>query len=192
MFFFQYIQDFFNKKTNFLGVLLYVGIYKTTEQKEYFGEIPITVLLRFMLYCRYVPFINYLRSQFESDSDMFLYLINKYIKRLKALTHYKKSSKKIYQPNCKEYQNTTMRVELKIHQILSDVSFSTGYSISFLIRIMIEWEIDSAQLNIHNQTPNSHTNQLLSLTTVVTKIHISHIYEVVSEVVYEIFDFSLG
>lgn len=183
--------QFFLLKIHTFWSTNYVGVYKTTRYTEDFGDIPAIVFLRFMLYVEYINIINAIRSQFDSDSDMFLYLTNKYMNRLKQLSNRKKSSKKIYQPVCNEYQNTTMRVELKIHQILSDISFTTGYSMSYLIRMMLEWEMQSME----NDT-NTHriyvkqTN--ITTSTVVTKIVINHVYDVVYELVHEHIDFSYG
>lgn len=165
-----------------------MGVYKTTEHTEEFGEIPITVLLRFMLYINYIPIINEIKRQFDSDSEMFLYLINKYINRIKQLSNQKKSSKKIYQPVCKEYQNTTIRVELKIHQIFSDLSYITGYSISYIIRLMLEWEMQSSDESLQQRlsvSRNSFNSSNLVSSTVVTKLYIHHVYEVESEQVVE-------
>ncbi|GIX40660.1 MAG: hypothetical protein KatS3mg129_0393 [Leptospiraceae bacterium] len=99
-----------------------------------------TTILHFMIHIPYKKDFQDLRNEHSSYSDMFLFLISKYIERLKKLATYKKTSKKIYQMVCCDYEDCSVRVSQNIHQLLKDISEMTGYSISHIIRLLIEWE----------------------------------------------------
>ncbi|GIX41729.1 MAG: hypothetical protein KatS3mg129_1462 [Leptospiraceae bacterium] len=79
-----------------------------------------------MIYIPYKEDLQNLRNQHSSYSDMFLFLISKYIERLKKLANQKKTSKKIYQVVCNDYEHYSIRVSQNIHQLLKDISEITG------------------------------------------------------------------
>ncbi|GIX41941.1 MAG: hypothetical protein KatS3mg129_1674 [Leptospiraceae bacterium] len=113
------------------------NIQSPNEEQE---ESSNTTILHFMVYLPYKEDLQDLRNQHSSYSDMFLFLISKYIERLKKLANQKKTSKKIYQIVCNDYEHYSIRVSQNIHQLLKDISEMTGYSVSHIIRLLIEWE----------------------------------------------------
>lgn len=154
--------------------------------------IPKIVVLRFTFYNLYHSKLQDLIKQFDDNSDMFVYLINKYINKFKILSERKKSSKKIYQIVCKKYLQISMRVNLTIHQMLKDISDMTGYSISYVIRLMIEWEMD--ELNSQDSQVNNELQQQSDtfFRTIVKNIKIDHKFDVLNEIVAEIISIEYG
>lgn len=153
--------------------------------------IPRIVILRFTFYNLYLAKLEEIKIQFLNNSDMFMYLIHKYIDKFKELAERKKSSKKIYQVACKNYLQLSMRVSLKVHQILKDISDMTGYSISHIIRLMIEWEIEEENINkIEIQSEVSQT--LIFPNTIIKRIIWNHDYDICNEIVMEIVRFDYG
>lgn len=154
-----------------------------------------SVLLRFMLHNNYVPTFNLIRKHFLKNSDMFLYLIQKYMKDFKKLSLHKASSKKIYQTVCKQYIHKTVRVSMEVHQLLKDISMMTGYSVSLIIRLLIEWEMEhhdpSNQMRDYNprgeSTPHLFLSNPITVVTNITRVVIFHIYDIMKGTVLEAF-----
>ncbi len=97
-------------------------------------------------------FLKQLASiRYEGDiSKTILYLLSKY---LKFLYQIKKIDQKRtltidYQPPTKEYKRYWININPTYWGHLYNLRFSLGYSMSFLLRIMIDWEM------IENQEPN--------------------------------------
>ncbi len=71
------------------------------------------------------------------------YLSNKYQKRIEVLANYKEGDIERYQPRGEEYINFSFLMEEnKVWGILKGLKSATGLSISLLIRLMIEWEMN--------------------------------------------------
>jgi predicted DNA-binding protein len=142
-------------------------------------------ILHFMIYIPYKRNFQELRNNKESYSDMFLFLISKYKERLKKLSTHKKTSKKIYQIVCCNYEHYSVRISDNIHQLLNDISEMTGYSISHIIRLLIEWECyrrfdDKVYLL---RIPLSEIDD--NFVTTITEVRINHIFYRARELVEE-------
>lgn len=147
-----------------------------------------TTILHIMIFIPYKNDLWELRNNNNSFSDLFLFLISKYIERLKKLANQKQTSKKIYQIVSCNYEHQAVRVSHNVHQLLKDVSEMTGYSISHIIRLLIEWECyrkfdDKVYLMwIPLREIDNH------FVTTITEIRINHIFyrmrELVKEEVY--------
>lgn len=173
-----------------------------------------TTLLRFTIYTPYVIHFLRLKEQFASYSQMLESLAHKYMNRFYALSNAKQSSKKIYQVKTNDYQNATIRVTLTLHQFLFDISYMTGYSVSHIIRLMIEWEVESSQpqenietsegvldsINSSSQRVSQNTLLPSSETsstsppphTVVTMVSIFHRFHITKEEVVEHIEIEYG
>jgi hypothetical protein len=144
-----------------------------------------TTILHFMIYIPYKKNLLYLKQNKENFSNLFLFLISKYMKRLKKLANIKQSSKKIYQQACKHYEHQAVRVSHNVHQLLKDVSEMTGYSISHIIRLLIEWEcyrrFDEKVWLL--RTPLREIDD--HFVTTITEVRINHIFYRARELVNE-------
>lgn len=112
-----------------------MAYYVSNQESE-----EVFVILRIMIYSPYVALLKQLRRKFSSNSEMFFYLISKYYLRLNELAKRKNSSIKKYQEVTNHYLNRGLKVSRRVHQVMKDLSDTTGYSISALVRFMIEWE----------------------------------------------------
>lgn len=151
------------------------------------------VLLRFMLFINYIYFFEQLRIRFKTNNEMFLFLINKYIKKFQELSEKKTSSIKIYQTSCKQYQQKTLRINKMMHQILKDISDMTGYSISYVIRLIIEWEWEELQRenDTHAEVKNYYEMTTLIVST-ISKLIIYHTLDLKLAQVREIIKVGYG
>jgi hypothetical protein len=144
-----------------------------------------TTILHFMIYIPYKNNLLYLKQNKENFSNLFLFLISKYMERLKKLANIKQSSKKIYQQVCKHYEHQAVRVSQNVHQLLKDVSEMTGYSVSHIIRFLIEWEcyrrFDEKVWLL--RTPLREIDDLF--VTTITEVRINHIFYRARELVNE-------
>ena len=144
-----------------------------------------TTILHFMIYNLYKNDLWNLRNQKGNFSDLFLFLISKYIERLKRLARQKQTSKKIYQVVCNGYQHQAVRVSHNVHQLLKDVSEMTGYSISHVIRLLIEWECYrefNDQVYLMRIPLREIDDQFV---TTITEIRINHVFYRAREIVNE-------
>jgi predicted DNA-binding protein len=158
------------------------NIHNPNEEVE---ESNNTTILHFMIYIPYQEDLRELRSRKPSYSDMFLFLISKYRERLKKLASHKRTSKKIYQMVCCDYEHVAVRVSHNVHQLLKDVSEMTGYSISHIIRLLIEWECyrrfdDKVYLL---RVPLGEIDD--QFVTTITEIRINHVFYRARELVNE-------
>lgn len=194
--FFSKKLKFFPKKKQKLRYINYDMVrYNTNHEVNDKDNDSRSVLLRFMLLSGYLPMFNLIRNHFLKNSDMFLYLINKYMKKFKELSEQKSSSKKIYQNVCKQYIHKTVRVSMEVHQLLKDISMMTGYSVSLIIRLILEWEMENHdptnQMGLENSggefSPLSR-EPFDSVVTKVTRMVVFHIFDVISGSVIEAFD----
>ncbi|MFN3603743.1 MAG: hypothetical protein ACK4UJ_03405 [Leptonema sp. (in: bacteria)] len=87
-----------------------------------------------------------LRNFAQNQWDPFLkYLYFKYHKKILALKQapHKKTATAIYQPETKRYKNVKLKgVSPYVWDKYWDLRKITGYSISFIIRIFLEWEME--------------------------------------------------
>lgn len=136
-----------------------------------------TKTLKFHRYCinlkpehyQYLILLTY--RKFNGDlSKTILYLISKYLKYLyKISTIPQKQTMTItYQPKTKQYKQFNITI-IPIHWAkLNHIKNYTGYSISAIIRILLEWEMSSTENNdpkIWIQKPQLNFLELLQLPT---------------------------
>lgn len=76
-------------------------------------------------------------------SKTIIYLVSKYLKYLYKIkiSNKKKTLTTTYQPKTKEYKKFWIYIEPTKWGKLRHLKFYLGYSMSFIIRIMIEWEM---------------------------------------------------
>ncbi len=90
-------------------------------------------------------FFKYLaRHKFHNDfSKTLLYLLSKYQKLLYKIkiSHIKKTMTITYQPTTKDYDKYNVYINPALWAKFQELRFYTGYSMSYLIRVMIEWEM---------------------------------------------------
>ncbi len=145
------------------------------------------VFLRIMILSHYESKLKKLQMQFTNNTEMFFYLIFKYYQRIDELINQKSSSKKKYQEVTKNYQNIGIRVSPAIHQLLKDLSDQTGYSISAIVRFLIEWECIESQTQ--NSVPSQSFSEMHQSATfseiVITRIEIYHWHYIFEEFVAE-------
>lgn len=150
------------------------------------------IFLRIMLYQPYMIYLKQLQKKFDTNTQMFFYLINKYCQRFEVLANQKSSSKKKYQKPTKAYRNVGMRVSPAVHEFLKDISDATGYSISALVRFLIEWEcLEAGFFESQNQgriAPNEEGFSNFSpLVIDITRVEYRHSYFINAEKVEEYF-----
>ncbi len=78
------------------------------------------------------------------------YLYKKYHKQIIALkiSHYKRTATAEYQPKTKNYKKYVLtQINPYIWEKYWDLRRITGYSISFIIRIFLEWELEEKNRN---------------------------------------------
>lgn len=89
----------------------------------------------------YFFLIELSENKFDGDMEQtFLYLISKYMKYLYKI---KIGGSKIatqYQPTTKKYEKFWIEMNPTHMAKLKNLRFYLGYSVSFIIRILIEWE----------------------------------------------------
>ncbi len=129
----------------------------------------IFVFLRLMFYKPNIQKLRFLQSKFHNNSELFYYLIVKHHTRLKELAIHKSSSKKKYQEITKNYSNIGLRVAPGIHEILKVLSDATGYSMSALVRFLIEWEFSQENDIFNNEGNPNHTLEI-----VITSVNLWH------------------
>ncbi len=105
-------------------------------------------------YCVYIqPHLYlFLKNQSKENFNVFIeYLIEKFKSNLiahKNLNSLKKSTEQ-YQPRTKNYKRVILQnLDPAIWKRLKKLKSMTGYSISFIIRIFIEWEMESKGTDI--------------------------------------------
>lgn len=145
----------------------------------------IFVYLRITIFEPYFLHLKQLKQRFTSNSEMFFYLIGKYHYRLNQLIKRKKSSKRKYQEVTNNYLNIGIKVAPAVHQILKDLSDVTGYSISAIVRFLIEWEClnQFSQEVVLEYTPICEIDE--SLMIVITSFCFTHNYYIDLELVEE-------
>lgn len=111
-------------------------------------------------YCIYIQphLYQFLKRQGKENINFFLeYLIEKFKSDLiahKNLNSLKKSTDK-FQPRTKDYKRIILQnIEPNLWKRLKKLKSMTGYSISFIIRILIEWEMQFKDCNIVPILPN--------------------------------------
>ena len=83
---------------------------------------------------------------FDGNYDLAIYsLLNKYLSHLYEIriSPYKKTETATYQPKTKQYRRWTIKMNPVLWSKLFEMRHFIGYSISGLIRILIEWEMQS-------------------------------------------------
>ncbi len=84
-------------------------------------------------------------TRFQGNlSKTILYLLSKYLKslyRIKRIDQ-KRTLTIDYQPKTKEYKRFWISIQPTYWGQLYNLRFSLGYSMSFLLRIMIDWEME--------------------------------------------------
>lgn len=83
-------------------------------------------------------------ARFNNDKTVTIFfLIKKYIRYLHRISimEIKQNFTATYQPVCKEYRRYSIVIDPLLWSELQDLRKKSGYSISFLLRIMIEWEM---------------------------------------------------
>ena len=79
----------------------------------------------------------------QSISDAIQYLLNKYLVFLYEIriTPYKRTETATYQPITKQYRRYSIKINPTLWSKLFDSRRFLGYSISAIIRIMLDWEM---------------------------------------------------
>lgn len=147
------------------------------------------VFLRIMIYRPYLRKLKELQNQFKNNTEMFFYLIAKFNSRFNQLANEKNSSKKKYQITTNQYCNIGIRVAPAIHQTFKDISDATSFSISALVRFLIEWEEISNQNVTFNQDEGI---VFFRQEIVITEISIHHKFDIDSKIVIEEFSFGFS
>ncbi|MFN3605544.1 MAG: hypothetical protein ACK4UJ_12635, partial [Leptonema sp. (in: bacteria)] len=114
-----------------------------------------------------------LRNLSNNNLDSFLkYLYSKFHNKILSLkiAPIKKTATASYQPKSNQYKNFKLnKISPYIWDKYWDLRKITGYSISFIIRVFLEWELESMQKNSEILTgkpllnPNPNTNIDLNL-----------------------------
>ncbi len=112
-------------------------------------------------YCVYIqPHLYvFLKRNHREDLSFFLeYLIEKFQNKLikeKTKTSLKRATT-YYQPKTKNYKRILLRkISPKVWKKLKELKSTTGYSVSCIIRILLEWELQSKGFSIHSLIPLS-------------------------------------
>lgn len=80
-------------------------------------------------------------TKFEGDLEQTLiYLFSKYMKYLYRIRIRNKKMTTLYQPSTKEYQKCWLQINPTHMAKLKHLRCYLGYSVSFILRILIEWE----------------------------------------------------
>ncbi|MFN3604042.1 MAG: hypothetical protein ACK4UJ_04965 [Leptonema sp. (in: bacteria)] len=151
------------------------------EQKEE------SFILRIMIFQPYLLYLKQLQNSFNSNTEMFFDLISKFQAKIDKLTSQKTSSKKKYQEIANNYANIGIRVSQAVHQILKDFSDVTGYSISALVRFLIEWYFFEDSSEENQLLFDIAANSTGSFETVITEVEIYHRFSIKDETVEETF-----
>ncbi len=108
--------------------------------------------------------------KFNKDiSQTLLYLISKNLKYLYKIkqTHLKKTMTITYQPKTKEYQRYGIYIDPTLWAKFNHLRIYLGYSMSFIIRILIDWEMQEDTQNYRNSLivfkPNLTDDEYLQL-----------------------------
>ncbi|MFN3604164.1 MAG: hypothetical protein ACK4UJ_05610 [Leptonema sp. (in: bacteria)] len=116
-------------------------------------------------FCIYIQphLYRFLKIQSRGNLSLFKeYLIQKYKASLlsqKQVAKLKNASCQ-YQPKTKNYKRIILRnIEPELWKRLKEIKSFTGYSISFTIRVMLEWEMQSKNIPIAPLIPALPTNQ---------------------------------
>ena len=78
------------------------------------------------------------------------YLLKKYLAYLYqiSISQEKRTLTATYQPKTKEYMIRRISIQPTYWGKLFDLRFFLGYSISFIIRIMLDWEMQEEEMNV--------------------------------------------
>ncbi len=92
-------------------------------------------------------FIN-LVNIYGSFENLLKFLLDKYEPRIIALANLKKRSRNLYQPRGETYTTISFYLHKEsIWDSFKSLSYTTKLSISLIIRLMIEWEINEERYN---------------------------------------------
>lgn len=99
----------------------------------------------------YKYLMNLTESKFNGDLSMTIdYLLKKYLIYLYriSLTPSKRTLTATYQPRAKNYMIKKIRIQPTYWGMFFELRLLLGYSISFMIRIMLDWEMQEEQIPI--------------------------------------------
>lgn len=123
------------------------------------------------------------RNRFSNDKNKTLaYLLQKYIPSLYRISIVKQKQTYTvkYQPVTKRYSRYSIKLDPLLWGKLHELRNSLGYSISFLIRIMLEWEMEEHDSlpapcikKPNNYVPFSSTPESSAFSTFVLKSYVA-------------------
>ncbi|MFN3603173.1 MAG: hypothetical protein ACK4UJ_00520 [Leptonema sp. (in: bacteria)] len=89
------------------------------------------------------------------------YLYEKYKQRILSLkiSPFKKDATTQYQPKKEGYKIVVLKIAPSLWRKFWELRLTTGYSISFIIRVFLEWELESRGQNIVPLLPSIVINQ---------------------------------
>jgi len=100
-------------------------------------------------------------TRFEGDLSLAInYLLKKYLVFLYriSISQTKRSLTATYQPKTKGYKIKTIRIQTTYWGKLYDLRKFLGYSISFIIRIMLDWEMQDQHIPVAGLFELPHLN----------------------------------
>lgn len=109
-------------------------------------------------YCLYIQpqLYSFLKKRLQQNPFFLEYLIQNYKPALLENKHKTtlESATCKYQPKTKDYQRILLRnISPHLWKTLKELKRLTGYSISYIIRVFLEWEMLKQNQNIHSLLP---------------------------------------
>ncbi len=109
----------------------------------------------------YQYLIHLTKTRFQGNLSLTIdYLLKKYLIYLYhiSISQTKRSLTATYQPKTKGYVIKTIRVQPTYWGKLCDLRMFLGYSMSFILRIMLDWEMQEKQIPILGILERPHLN----------------------------------
>jgi len=109
----------------------------------------------------YQYLIHLTKTKFQGNLSLTIdYLLKKYLVYLYhiSISQTKRSLTATYQPKTKQYVIKTIRVQPTYWGKLCDLRMFLGYSMSFILRIMLDWEMQEEQIPVLGLFERPHLN----------------------------------
>ncbi len=109
----------------------------------------------------YQYLIHLTNTRFQGNLSLTIdYLLKKYLVYLYhiSISQTKRSLTATYQPKTKQYVIKTIRVQPTYWGKLCDLRIFLGYSMSFILRIMLDWEMQEEQIPVLGLLERPHLN----------------------------------
>jgi len=109
----------------------------------------------------YQYLIHLTKTKFQGNLSLTIdYLLKKYLVYLYhiSVSQTKRSLTATYQPKTKQYVIKTIRVQPTYWGKLCDLRMFLGYSMSFILRIMLDWEMQEEEVPVLGLLKRPHLN----------------------------------